>query len=298
MHGQPRVSGRSILIVRFVALESERVNPESEFPIRGQTAQQITIGEIPSCASEAQIFAGQVGDTRFHLGFIGRRLTDCKKRARLNLRRSIQRRRTFTHFMETINKQFGLMIAYLLPGFIALGGVALIVPSVARWLQPLDFEGLSGIGPPVYAVLSAIAAGMICSCVRWLLIDHTLHAMGVRSPRWNPSQLESHLASFNYLVESHYRYYQFYANTIVAIAWTYLLHRSIGTVDMLGPGTDMGVLILCAVLFAGARDSLSKYYNRTALLVGSHARIRASKRDPRQANATKPRGARAESDAA
>ena len=121
----------------------------------------------------------------------------------------------------------------------------------------------------MYAVLSAVAVGMISSCIRWLLIDHLLHMTGVRPPTWNPSQLEGHLASFTYLVESHYRYYQFYGNTIVAVVWTYMLTRSLGTLEVFGIGTDVGVVVRCAILFAGARDALAKYYARTKLLVGA-----------------------------
>lgn len=170
--------------------------------------------------------------------------------------------------MESINKQFGLLIAYVLPGFIGLGGVALIVPSVARWLQPFDFEGLSGIGPPVYAVLSAITVGMILSCIRWLIIDHAMFAIGIRPPQWNPAQLEAHLASFTYLVESHYRYYQFYANSVVALDWTYIAYRTMSASSWLGRKSDFAIIALSAVLLVGARDALAKYYRRTTQLVG------------------------------
>jgi hypothetical protein len=60
--------------------------------------------------------------------------------------------------METINRQFGLIVAYLLPGFIGLGGIALLVPPVARWLEPSIQPGTAGLGPPVYAVLAATAS--------------------------------------------------------------------------------------------------------------------------------------------
>lgn len=67
-------------------------------------------------------------------------------------------------FMEIFNRQFGLIVAYLLPGFIALAGVAPLVPVVSSWLQPVN-QGL-GIGPPVYAIMAATAMGMVVSCFR------------------------------------------------------------------------------------------------------------------------------------
>ena len=79
--------------------------------------------------------------------------------------------------MDNLSRQFGLIVAYLLPGFIALAGVAPFVPAVSSWLQPVN-SGLD-IGPPVYALMAAIAAGMIVSCFRWLLIDHIHSVTGI-----------------------------------------------------------------------------------------------------------------------
>jgi hypothetical protein len=65
-----------------------------------------------------------------------------------------------------------------------------------------------------------------------------------------------------------YRYYQFYANALLAIVWTYCLMRWTATFPLLGRGTDLAVIILCAALFAGSRDTLAKYYQRSNQLVG------------------------------
>jgi uncharacterized membrane protein YciS (DUF1049 family) len=151
----------------------------------------------------------------------------------------------------TPNWQFGLLVAYVLPGFIGLAGLAPLFPTVARWLQPVG-QGDLGIGPPVYAVLAAITMGMIVSCFRWLLIDR-IHALtGVPASSLNYLALEERMAAFNYWVEQNYRYHQFYANTLIAVLWV---------------GTDIGVILLCAGLFAGSRDALMKFRTRTSQLV-------------------------------
>ncbi len=172
--------------------------------------------------------------------------------------------------METLSRQFGLIVAYLLPGFIGLAGLAPLVPAVALWLQPVkELEG--GVGPPMYALIAAATVGMILSCFRWLVID-TIHGRtGIAAPVWNDARLDERLQAFDYLVENHYRYYQFYANTIIAVLWAYPMHRFMRTSPLLGMGTDLGVLILCAVLFAGSRDALAKYYSRTGRLIGQVA---------------------------
>jgi hypothetical protein len=131
---------------------------------------------------------------------------------------------------ETSSIPFGLIIAYLLPGFIGLVGIASVFPDVAMWLRPVN-QGAAGLGPAVYAVLAAMALGMIISCIRWLAVDHLLQWTGVTPPVWDDRALDENLAAFNYLVESHYRYYQFYSNSLVAIAWAYGVNRAMGTMQ-------------------------------------------------------------------
>ena len=169
--------------------------------------------------------------------------------------------------METSNRWFGLIVAYLVPGFIGLAGVSPFLPEVGEWLQPVAW-GDWGIGPTIYALLAATGVGMIVSCFRWLLIDQIHRWTGIVAPDWNDQLLEQKLEAFNYLVEHHYRYYHFYANGLMAILWAYLVNRILATSPLLGPGTDLGVLVLCAVLFVGSRDALLKYYARTGKLVG------------------------------
>ena len=168
---------------------------------------------------------------------------------------------------QASNWQFGLIMAYVLPGFIALVGIAPLLPGVATWLHPVAQAGL-GLGPPVYAVLAATAVGLFLSCFRWLTLDQIHYWTGVRRPDWDDRQLASTLGGFDYLVQNHFRYYEFCGNTLIAILWVYGLNRWRGTLPFLGAGTDLGVLIVSAVLFTASRDALVKYYTRTGRLVG------------------------------
>ena len=169
--------------------------------------------------------------------------------------------------MNSTSNQFGLLVAYLLPGFIGLAGIAPFAPLVSAWLRPGSYAEAS-LGAPVYAILAATTIGMIASPIRWLLIDHIHHWTGVTPPVWDDSRLEQRLTAFNYLVESHYRYYQFLANSLIVIICAYAINRAMRTSPFLGAGTDIAFFILCATLFAGSRDALSKYYTRTGRLIG------------------------------
>ena len=171
---------------------------------------------------------------------------------------------------SSAQQQFGLIVAYLLPGFIGLAGVVPLVPAVGQWLQPVA-QGDLGFGPPIYALLSAITVGMIVSCFRWLLVDHILELTGMPKAVQGYEKLPEKLDAYDYLIDVHYRYYQFYANMVVAIIWAYLLNRYMKTLPLLGFGTDLGALILCTGLLAGARDSLAKYRKKLGRVFGSVA---------------------------
>jgi len=168
------------------------------------------------------------------------------------------------HFMEHLSRHFGLVIAYLLPGFVALAGVAPFAPIVSTWLRA---DQSASFGAPVYALLAATAAGMVVSCFRWLIIDRVHALTGLGNPIFNAQALEEKPAAFAYLVENHYRYYQFYANTLVGVVWAYAVHRLLG-ISHFSIGTDIGILILCATLFMGSHDALSKYRMRSQKLTG------------------------------
>jgi len=165
------------------------------------------------------------------------------------------------------SRQFGLIVAFLIPGFIGLAGVAPLIPIVGEWLRPVNL-GSFGIGPTIYALIAAIAVGMILSCVRWLVVDHLHQWSGIATPTWDFRQLENRLEALDYLSDNHYRYYQFYANTLVAVLWAYPVNRLLHTSPLLGFGTDFGVALLCIVLFLGSRDALSKYRIRADQLIG------------------------------
>ena len=87
-------------------------------------------------------------------------------------------------------------------------------------------------------------------------------------PVWDDGRLADVLGGFDYLVQSHYRYYEFSANALLAGVSVYILNRLLGTFPFLGVSIDLGILIVSSVLFAASRDALAKYYIRTDRLIG------------------------------
>lgn len=162
---------------------------------------------------------------------------------------------------------FGLLMAYVLPGFVALGGAAYHVDAVRPWLQstPADAPTVGGF---LYATLASTTLGLIISGVRWAVIDRVLARTGVRQPAWDFHLFAERLAAYEVLVANHYRYYQFYANMLVSLARAY---GSRMTAMPSWPGREawvgVGFAFIEVVLFVAARDALGKYYARTGALL-------------------------------
>ena len=120
----------------------------------------------------------------------------------------------------------------------------------------------------LYVTLASIAAGLTISAVRWLLIDKLHEWTGLRRPTWKVRQIQANLAALKLLIEDHYRYYQFYANSLVATTFAFAVQRIES-----GFGAGFGVrdllfFLIAVVLFIGSRDTLRKYYERTDDLLG------------------------------
>ena len=164
---------------------------------------------------------------------------------------------------------FGVVIAFLLPGFVFLWALLLSFPGLASWLvspsagSPEAVPELPSVGGFLYSALTSLALGLILSALRWWIIDSLLSRMGIKDPDFDFSHLKKPEAAsaFRELIENHYRYYQYYANTLMAILAGCLLYRASG--HFVPWGVYATVVFTAVVLFLGARDALKKYYERT-----------------------------------
>ncbi len=170
---------------------------------------------------------------------------------------------------EVSNQSFGLMVAYVLPGFLALWGMSCFSETVKSWLVvPAHVQPT--VGGFLYLTLGSLYAGMTVSAIRWAVIDNLHHATGIPRPNWKFSSLQSALPAFSFLVENHYRYYQFYANCLVSMVFVGLTVVLTG-----GPWTGQpcllgtGFVFIGVVFFAASRDTLRKYYERASQLLES-----------------------------
>lgn len=162
---------------------------------------------------------------------------------------------------------FGLLIAFVAPGVVVLWGACFLAPSL-RTLLLMPADAGATIAGMLFASIGAVSCGVTVSAVRWAVIDR-LHAWsGLPPPAWNFARLASHARAYELLTEIHYRYYQFYANMLVAIAF------AVGSVALSNARPDFdawtgaGFAAIAVILFFGSRDSLKKYYTRVSAVLG------------------------------
>ncbi|MFZ1934476.1 MAG: hypothetical protein WCB27_21325 [Thermoguttaceae bacterium] len=167
------------------------------------------------------------------------------------------------------NENFGLVIAYILPGFVALWGVSYFSPTVESWITASQ-QGAPSVAGFMYVTLASIGTGLTVSGVRWLVIDTIHHLTGLTRPAWKFVNLDDKLQGFLTLNEGHYRYYQFYANMFIAVGFTYAAWLVWNGKGLWAAGwVNLYFVVLETVLFANSRDTLAKYYTRVAQLLGT-----------------------------
>lgn len=167
--------------------------------------------------------------------------------------------------MTDVNSNnFGLLIAYLLPGLVTLVGIAPYSETVRSWLGTPSATAPT-VGGFLYVTLAAVALGMTASVIRWLILDWLHHHTGIQRPNWDFSLLQPNLGGFLMIVESHYRYYQCYGNMFVSLGIV-----AIGQIwlPVLPPEKNRlllaGILLLMDLFYVASRDALAKYYGRAS----------------------------------
>ena len=159
---------------------------------------------------------------------------------------------------DVTSENFGLLIAYVLPGFILLWSLAPYSITIAGWLGQTTGDQPT-VGGFLYVTLASVGLGQFVSTLRWLLMDSLHHATGIRQPHFDFSKLKDAVEAFDRLIEIHYRYYQWHANSLVALVLAAVFRSySHGL-----PAENLLLLLMIVVLlYLGSRDTLRKYYRR------------------------------------
>jgi hypothetical protein len=166
---------------------------------------------------------------------------------------------------ENSLNSFGIVIAYVLPGYVARFGFPLFSQS-PTWGMPC-VDANSNLTSFLSGTVEALAVGFTVSAVRWLVIDTLHHKTGLRRPVRDFAELKENVAAYEFLGLIHYRYYKATANMVVALIWAYATREYV-----LG-WYGLRTLPLIVLFFLASRDTLRKYYERTGSLLGPESRI-------------------------
>ena len=167
---------------------------------------------------------------------------------------------------DPLGKSFGLTIAFLIPGMVALYALSYFMPDLKTWFG-LVAEQPTTVGGFLFVVVGSTGVGVVVSGVRWFLCDWFL-APRVRMNAQRRREGETE-AAYQALIANHYQYYQFYANTSVALVWLFLSWLIVSEPDGMLVLGRLGLLSVsaCGLLFF-ARDAMRKFNEKALQLLG------------------------------
>ncbi len=161
---------------------------------------------------------------------------------------------------ESLDRHFGLLIAYILPGFVCLAGASRFSPMLSTWMAVAK-SGDPSVGGFLYVIVGSLAAGLVVNAVRWTVLDWLLHQTGVKNPDVDFSQLQEKMDAYLLAVEHNYRHYQFYAGMVFALPF-YSFTDQWAAQRFWSPWLLASLIGLEAILILASRDCLRRYYER------------------------------------
>jgi hypothetical protein len=193
---------------------------------------------------------------------------------------------------DITDKNFGPLIAFCLPGFILLLVLSYSFPEVKDWLAISASKDGASIGGFLYATLASLSLGLLLSGIRWATVDQFLERefwiFGEPLPEIAFTELDSKdkFAAFLGVVENHYRYYQYYSNSLVAVELGGLFYLwKVGKASAI-QWTLVLALILISILYAASRDCFRKFRIRGAAVTtrraGNDERVETRTRENRE----------------
>ena len=169
---------------------------------------------------------------------------------------------------DVTSQNFGLLIAYLIPGLTVLWGISHVSETVTYWLNAAPGSAAT-VGGFLYGTIASIGIGLTLSTLRWAIIDPIHHKTGIPVPPDDFSNLDATLPAFQYIVGSHYDYYKFYSNQSLALiagrvaGWieqhetSYLLARSEATRLCLAAFDAAGIVLPEPIFRIAGADGLA-----------------------------------------
>lgn len=159
---------------------------------------------------------------------------------------------------------FGVVIAFVAPGFVAFQAASYHMPTARAWMAAAS-EKEQSVGVFLFVLLASLSMGLVVSGVRALAIDnllrfrHLLRRLVVPELTLDWSKVDDkRLLVLVTIRDAHYRHYQFYSNTLVALLF-WAFSRAFASEPSL-PWQHWALITAAVVaLLLSARDSLLRY---------------------------------------
>jgi hypothetical protein len=169
---------------------------------------------------------------------------------------------------DVSSRNFGYLIAYVIPGFIVVATLSVYSPIIRSWIG-VSTTAAPTVGGFMYVTIGSALAGLVLSAVRWLVVDTFHHRTGIQRPPLDFSAFQKNRAAFDALALNHFRYYEFFAHTALAMIFAISNPWEIGKMFTLPAFIVLpSMLALILLLLVASRDALRKYYGRTRALLG------------------------------
>lgn len=158
---------------------------------------------------------------------------------------------------------FGLLIAYLLPGFAGMFAIGFYAPPVTTlFSQFLAAE--SNVGRFLLMILCSLVVGLEISLLRWLLFERFLCRKHKREKsNYHSLRDQAILAGFRAAVDENYRYHQFWGGMAIVtpfIGYGLLVQQNTCPLRI----AIIAVFATLTVLnIAGASDAYKNYIDRS-----------------------------------
>lgn len=160
--------------------------------------------------------------------------------------------------MDKLGLNFGLLIAYLIPGFLGTYALAEHVSAVDKLLG--GAERIPSTGSFLPLLFIALAVGIVINAFSSIVIRWLIHSTGVDRKHGIAQQRFSNedLPRYQFVVEATFRYHQFYSNMLVAIVLLTGVWLSAPFPEKWFRIVSFSLVI--SVLFSAAWSSLRRFY--------------------------------------
>ena len=165
--------------------------------------------------------------------------------------------------LKPASLDFGVVIAFVAPGFIAFLSASYHLPAAGAWMAAAS-DKEQNVGVFLFVLLASLSLGLVVSGVRALVLDRLLRSSILGRYAVPPLNLDwSRVDDKKLLVlltirDNHYRYYQFYSNALVAsVLWA--LTKALAGAPTLRCIQWLLIAAVIVALLLSARDALLRY---------------------------------------